>query len=347
MTAGRDANILLFNVNRVGDVLFSTAVIRNLRYNFPHSSIACAIPPRCFEVLRGNPYLDEIIIFDEKGAHKGFGGMLTFCAELRRRRFSKVFLLHRSFSRALLCTLAGITERIGYRTGKRDFLLTRAFTAPDIFSTHRADYYLDLLGQAGLEVRDRHTDFPINDQHLEKIDALVSDFCEDSDFLVAINPGGNWLPKRWPRENYAALARRLSREFSAKVIVTGGPEDKALAEEIGRESGVEVLSLCGVCSLKEFAAFIKCADIFITADSDPLHIAAASGARHIIALFGPTDPALTGPVQAEHTVVLRKSTGCSIPCHVVDCADNRCMKAITVDDVISEVRRIVESDYAG
>ena len=62
--------IVIFNVNWLGDVLFSTAVIRNIRYNYPDSYIACIIPPRCLAVLEGNPNLDEIIIFDEKKVHK-------------------------------------------------------------------------------------------------------------------------------------------------------------------------------------------------------------------------------------------------------------------------------------
>ena len=66
--------ILIFNVNWLGDVLFSTATIRNIRRNFPDSFIACVIPSRCYPVLKGNPHLDEIIIFDEKDRHQGVLG---------------------------------------------------------------------------------------------------------------------------------------------------------------------------------------------------------------------------------------------------------------------------------
>jgi len=332
--------ILIFNVNWLWERLFSTPVIRNIRYNFPGAFIACVIPPRCLPVLQGNPYLDEIIIFDEKKEHRGLAGKLAFCRRLRREKFNRVYLLHRSFSRALITWLAGIPERIGYRTGKRDFLLTHGLTAPDIFSTHRADYYLDVIRQAGLSIRDRHTDFSITDEHRAKADAIVAGFCVAGDFLIGVNPGGNWAPKRWPKENFSLLVRRLVDEFAAKVIITGSSEDAGLAAEIQRESGRAALSVCGTCGLKEFAALARRLDLFITADSGPLHIAAASRAGNIIALFGPTDPKLTGPVQAERTVVIQKSVGCKIPCYTVDCADNRCMKAISVDDVLAQVRTI-------
>src|SRR5512137_2821656 len=99
--AGRK-RILIFNVNWLGDVLFSTAFIRNLRYSFPDSYIACCIPPRCADVLEGNPYLNEVILLDEKNLHRGPVGLLRFCSQLRSKKFDTVFLLHRSFSRALL-----------------------------------------------------------------------------------------------------------------------------------------------------------------------------------------------------------------------------------------------------
>ncbi len=111
---GDRKRILIFNVNWMGDVLFSTATIRNIRYNFPDSFIACIIPERCEQVLEGNLHLDEIIIYDEKGKHKSLFSKLIFIRYLRQIKFDTVFLLHRSFSRALNTALAGIPERIGY-----------------------------------------------------------------------------------------------------------------------------------------------------------------------------------------------------------------------------------------
>src|SRR3990167_7032488 len=122
--------ILIFNVNWLGDVLFSTAAVRNIRRNFPDSFIACVIPSRCYPVLKGNPHLDEIMIFDEHDRHKSVLPKLSFVRQLKSKKFDTVFLLHRSFSRTLICRLAGITERIGYYTRKRAFLLTKKIPPP-------------------------------------------------------------------------------------------------------------------------------------------------------------------------------------------------------------------------
>ncbi|MDP3732674.1 MAG: glycosyltransferase family 9 protein, partial [Candidatus Omnitrophota bacterium] len=81
-------------------------------------------------------------------------------------------------------------------------------------------------------------------------------------------------------------------------------------------------------------------DLFITADTGPLHIANAAGTKRIIALFGPTSPEITGPYPLKNTVILSKDVGCKVPCYVVNCKDNRCMKAITPEEVIKEIKQI-------
>ena len=154
--------ILIFNVNWLGDVLFSTAVIRNIRYNFPNSFVACVIPERCFQILEGNPYLDEIIFFDERKNQRSLKEKLKFINLIKAKKFDKAFLLHRSFTRTLILWLAGVKERIGYTTKKRAFLLTKKISPPDRDSLHRIDYYLGVIKGAGLKVIDKHLDFFIN-----------------------------------------------------------------------------------------------------------------------------------------------------------------------------------------
>ena len=90
--------ILIFNVNWLGDVLFSTATIRNVRRNFPDAFIACVIPSRCYPVLKGNPHLDEVIIFDEKDRHRGIFAKLNFIRLIKSKKFDTVFLLQSRMS---------------------------------------------------------------------------------------------------------------------------------------------------------------------------------------------------------------------------------------------------------
>ncbi len=337
---GQSKRILIFNVNWLGDVLFSTAVIRNIRRNYPSGFIACIIPSRCYPVLKDNPHLDEVIIFDEKDRHKGIFQQLDFVRRLKEKRFDTVFLLHRSFSRALICRLAGIPERIGHYTKKRGFLLTKKIMPPKRDSLHRIDYYLDVIEKAGLRVEDRYTEFFVNEQDLQSVrDFLKEQAVKENDFVVVINPGGNWMPKRWPKEYWAPLADALVEDHGAKVIITGSRYDLSLACAISEKMLHKPVVACGIFNIKQLGALAKKADLFITADTGPLHIANSVGAKKIIALFGPTSPAITGPYPSKNVVILQKDVGCAIPCYQVHCKDNRCMKAIEPADVLKAIEK--------
>ena len=340
MSQAQGKRILIFNVNWLGDVLFSTAAIRNIRRNFPSSFIACVIPSRCYPVLKGNPHLDEVIIFDEKDRHRGLLARLNFVTLLRSKRFDTVFLLHRSFSRALICRLAGINERIGHHTPKRAFLLSKSIPVPKKDSLHRIDYYLDVVEKAGLRVEDRYLEFFYSDEDKKLVDQFLSrqKIAED-DFIIALNPGGNWLPKRWPKEHWAVLADKLISQLKAKVIFTGSISDLQLVGQIASLMIHKPVIASGVFNIKQLAALSKKAKVFVTADSGPLHIANAVGAR-IVAIFGPTSPLITGPYPATNAVILQKDVGCAIPCYKVRCKDNRCMKAVLPEDVLEAVRKI-------
>lgn len=334
--------ILIFNVNWLGDVLFSTAVIRNIRKNYPDSFIACVIPESCFPILEGSPYLNEIIFFDERVTHRSLWKKIKFILLLRKKNFDMVYLLHRSFSRAFMCMLAGIPERIGYYKKKLSFVLTKSIPLPDKDSLHRIDHYLNIIIKAGLKVTDRFTELFVSKDERESAERFLKEnFLTDEDFLVGINPGGNWLPKRWPVEYWGKLCSMLMHELGAKVIVSGSAKDIELAEDIKVLAKGNPIIACGKLSIRQFAALAVKLDVFISADSGPLHIANAAGAKKIIALFGPTAPKITGTVPADNTVILNKDTGCKIPCYEVSCVDNRCMKAITPLEVAGQVKLLM------
>ena len=331
--------ILVFNVNWLGDVLFSSATIRNIRRNYPDSYIASAIPSRCYPILKDNQYLDEVIIYDEKDRHRGLWGRLNFVNLLKKKEFDTVFLLHRSFSRALICRLAGISQRIGHYTKKRGFLLTKKIIPPKNDSLHRIDYYLDVIEKAGLRVEDRYLDFFLTSSDYEPVDNFFKkNLIKQDDLIVAINPGGNWIPKRWPLKYWASLADKIISETEAKVVITGSSSDILLANQIKAAMKETPLIASGVFNLKQLGALAAKVGIFISSDTGPLHIANAVGAKKIIAIFGPTASNITGPYPVTNVVVLQKDVGCLVPCYKVHCLDNRCMQAVTPEDVLAQVK---------
>jgi ADP-heptose:LPS heptosyltransferase len=159
----------------------------------------------------------------------------------------------------------------------------------------------------------------------------------EEEFFV-INPGGNWLPKRWPKQRYAQLCRHLSIIYNKKIVITGAEKDIELAEEIIAQSGNFVISICGKTNLKELGAVMARASVVISNDSGPMHIA-VSQRTPTIAIFGPTYPAITGPYGSSDYIVLHKWHDCKIPCYAT-CDNYRCMEAVTVDDVLGAIEQL-------
>ena len=151
--------------------------------------------------------------------------------------------------------------------------------------------------------------------------------------IVVLNTGGNWDLKQWPKERFAELTARLTRELGFTVVLCGAPSDKARVQSIAQDCGVGPVVLAGETDIKELAALFKRAHMVVSADSGPLHLANAVGAN-VVALFGPTRPEITGPQGQGRIKVLMRDVGCNAaPCYYLECPDNRCMKALTVDDV--------------
>lgn len=336
--------ILIVNVNWLGDVLFSTPAIRAIKKAYPDCYLACTVVPRVKELLENNPYLDELIIFDEKTTHWSPFAKIKFISELRKKKFDTAILFHRSFTRALICYLAGIKERIGYYTKKRSSFLTRSLTLADRDSVHRVDYFLGLLQLVGIEeVEDKTYDFILTDKDHEFIKTLFNkNSILQEDFIVIAHVGANWSPKRWPPNHFAKLLDKLIKEFNAKVIITGSKKDLDIVNTVSNLMINRALILCGKTTLSELGALMQNSSLVVSADSGPLHIAAAVGAKRIIALFGPTLPEITGPKVKGDMIILRRETGCIKPCYLVDCRDNRCMYLISTEDVLEAIRKLLE-----
>lgn len=338
---GGGQRMLIVNVNWIGDVIFSTPFIKAVRDAYPDGYIACLLHPRCADILEGSPRIDEIIIYDEEGRHKGIIGKLMLILYLRKRSFDIAFILHRSFTKALLTYLAGIRERIGYPTKNRGLLLTRTIDLPEE-EIHKVEYFLGLARGSGIKVRESSYEFFVGGADRESIKKFLTKHCvADKDRLIVLCPGGNWGPKRWPKKSFAKLADMLAEGLSAKIVLSGAKQDSVLVEEIrGMMKSIPVIS-CGLTTLKELGAMLERADLVVANDSGPMHLAVAMKSN-VIALFGPTSPGLTGPYGKGNYRVIWNTEGCEVPCYDVTCADNRCMKLITVEEVFKESEEMLK-----
>lgn len=328
-------NILVFSVNWLGDTVFSAPVYKNLKDNFPGARITALAVPRVKPILSLCPYVDEVIVYDEEGADRPLPDKLRLVLMLRERKFDIVFFLRPSFSRAWLTFCAGIPVRAGFKTRNLLRVINRPVSDAGLDRMHRSDAYLMLLERSGITVGDRSCSLELKNESLELAARLLfSRGIHSDEPLCVLNTGGNWGLKQWPEERFAELARRISREKHMRVVLTGGEGDIDRVARIAALSGVKPVELAGVTDLEGTAAVFCRSRVVISADSGPLHLASALGVR-VVAIFGPTRPEITGPRGRGESVVVRKDVGCNkAPCYYLECPDNRCMKAVEVDDVI-------------
>ena len=154
--------------------------------------------------------------------------------------------------------------------------------------------------------------------------------------------------RKWPSERFVSLGRKILREYkNARIVITGAPSEKTQAEEIGRAIGKKrVVSLAGKTTLRELMVLYTMADVLVTNDSGPSHFSSLSDI-HTIVLFGPETPELYGG-RGGNTHILWAGLACS-PCVNVfnhrfsPCKNNRCMQAISVNDVFGKLRECLGS----
>ncbi len=332
------SKILIFNVNWLGDIVFTSPFIRAVREYFPDGHISCVVPPRCKETLEANTRINELIVFDEEGPERTILGKLKFAFKLRKKKFDTAFILHRSLTRALITFIAGIEKRVGYDTKRRGFLLTDRLHSPAKVP-HRVEYFLELAKAVGIDAPKKDYEFFVTEHDREKADRILGAAGVDCNGrIVALNPGGNWDRKRWPTDKFAELADRLVKKYGVTTLITGAEKDKALADEICRGMKNKPISICGKTKIRELASIFKRAKLVISGDSGPMHIAVSVGAS-VVALFGPTSADITGPYGKGNYTVIKKDIDCDIPCYDFTCNDNKCMKAISVEDVLSVIEK--------
>ena len=333
--------ILIVPPNWLGDLLFLTPALRAIRRAHPDSFIICLCPEAGMDLLKGNPHLNEIIPMKES---RGFSGVVNWwllVGTLRAKNFDTAFLFHRSFTRTAAVWLAGIRQRIGYRTRKQGWLLTRVVEQPPADSIHKAAWFLNLVEAAGIPSDGLGYDLELSGEDVARADQLLKECRVDPKLpLVALHPGANWNLKRWPAENFARLADLLSSRCRVQVIFVGGQGDLPLVKQITRMMRTQPFVATGRTTLRQSGALLKRARVLVSNDSGPLHLGVAVGTP-VIGLFGPTVPVLTGPPPGAKAVTLFGSIGCPVPCYQLRCPANLCMHQISVEQVAAAAEQFL------
>jgi len=333
--------IFIRSTNWIGDAVMTTPAMGAVRAAFPDAEVVVAANPAVAELLTPHPSCDRVMVFDKKKRHRGIGGFLRFCMELRRERFDLAILFQNAIEAAIMAHVAGIPKRVAYGTDLRGFLLTHSVPCGKMErSLHHTLYYRRMLGALGIEIEGGGERLLLSCTK-EETERAGERIGEDGTW-VAINPGAAYgSAKRWLPERFAAVADGIVRELGAFILLTGGPGEIEIGRDIEAAMQARPLNLIGKTSVRDMMALLSRCRLMVTNDSGPMHVAAAFGIP-IVALFGPTDHTTTSPLSPSCRIV-RKPVSCA-PCLKRRCpTDHQCMEGITVDDVLEAVRSLLVS----
>ncbi len=343
--------ILIRGVNWIGDAVLTTPAIKAVRRVFPDAHISLLVKPLVAEIFKGNPHINEIILYDDR--FNSIMGRFKLARMLKARGFSTAILLQNAFDAAFITWLAGIPERIGYRRDWRRLLLTRSVPVEqEVLDQHQVHYYLNLLDKSlNISAEDTEPRIYLSQAETNDAKALLSKELglTSGRPVIGINPGAAYgSAKRWMPERFAELAKKIVDELDGRVVLFGNPAEAEIAGNIISRltfSGSYCLNMAGKTDLRQLAALISECDAFITNDSGPMHMASALLVP-TVAIFGSTDRTKTGPF-GEGCRTVSKDLACS-PCLERECPEGhlKCMTAITAEDIFEALKDVLPKEKA-
>jgi len=286
--------ILVLRPDRLGDVILTLPVVRNLREIYPESRITYLCTDYTSQILESYSLIDKLIIYDRDQTHKGFKKILSLSKELSTYSFDLAIHLLPRYPLALATYLAQIKYTIG--TGFRwySFLFThRQYDHRKYNQYHEAEYNLRLLSKIGIDSTyhpDVYAHFTFSSGLQEKVQNIISDRFRGKSYIV-LHPGSGGSSIDWPLTHFIQLIQRLNDWDQFVVGVTGVESEREVLSPL-YEANVNFIDLVGTFDLNELAIFLKNAALLLSNSTGPLHLAVAMGTR-VLGLY-PNSPGL-GP----------------------------------------------------
>lgn len=353
--SGTALRLLVVRLDLLGDVLLTMSGVQALRRAYPDANIWMLTLPYTAPLAKLYRCVDEVVTVDTNRI-RTLNGILdprTWSAywhclrRLRAQRFDVAISV--SGRMASLCAfLIGAQKVIGYEAEAYPYLLSDPVPGGRYLTRqHETEYVLGLAQQAGGDARPRDGGLIKPEIPRLRKSTLESIGANAFDKIVLLHAGSvNGSAKRWPPDHWALLASRLHERCGVQPILVGAHSDLAISDAVMEGAHGSVVSLVDQTSVDQLVALIARADLLVTGDSGPMHIAVAVGTP-LIAVFGPTDPAVYGPYRPVATTrVLRKDLPCS-PCYTLantaECplGDPICMRLVTVDTVLASALKLL------
>src|SRR6266850_5968345 len=312
--------ILIRSSNWLGDAVMSVPAVRSIKGGRPDVHVTIAAPDKIAPMWKLIPEVDVIIPLSE-------GSLLPVVRQLRQQKpFDVAILFPNSLRVAVESWLSGIPRRVGYRGHWRSWLVNQIVREPRKPGPpeHHSLRFLRIARGCGAETSNIEVPNPKQTSNIKH------------QTLIGLCPGAEYGPaKRWLPERFTEAAAKITAQSSAQWILFGTKKDAAIGEQIAAAIGDHCVNRIGQTTLDQLIDELRECSLLLTNDTGTMHLAALLGVP-VVAVFGSTEPRLTGPLGNGHTI-LRHHVECS-PCFLRECPiDFRCMKAISADEVAGAV----------
>ncbi|RKU29410.1 hypothetical protein C6499_08595 [Candidatus Poribacteria bacterium] len=289
--------ILIIRLAPLGETVLTTPIIRALRQHFRDAYIAYMVAPTREDLVSANPHLNEVLTYQ--------ASVPKLIYQMARRKFQMAVILQPTFRLVLHTFLARIPFRVGFETntgGKK--LLSLA--VPNNTSQHETQRYLDVIRTLGVEVVDDEPEVFVDSAGV----AWVNKFLENRNLdnskpIIGLNPGAATAYRRWHAANFAVLGDRLHETYDAHIVITTGPREGELANQIAAQMSHSPV-IVNQATPMQLAALLQRCNLYISNDTGPMHLSTAVKTP-TIALFGASNLIQWAPPWDRHAVVAREA----------------------------------------
>ncbi len=341
--------ILIIRLSALGDIVRVLPALAALRRAEPEAHIGWVVEERFADFIAGHPDLDEIIILPRKDWSRRAKNPLRlpgaavaavrFFRALRKKNYDIAIDFHGNLRSGIVTRLSGAPRRIGFDKPRAKEFSHRFYTdrfAPPL-GAHRLMWNMLLLSVLGIDGSRVEWRLPPLEEERRLARGFLDGLGSGGPFTV-IHPGvsGFGSYKQWPAERFAEVARLLVETRGGAVVLTHGPGEEELCRRIARDSG-ERAFVAPKMNLRQLTALLREVDLFVSADTGPMHIAAAAGTP-VVAIFGPKDEEFYGPLGSWSEAV-SADVPCR-PCRKRHCDDPICITEVSVGMVMNAIKKI-------
>ncbi len=331
--------ILVRSTNWLGDAVMTIAAVQAIGRGRPDAQIVVLCPAKLADLWRVVPGVTEVL------PAPADAGVFATARLLRKAKPCDVaVVLPNSLRSALEVWLAGIPRRVGYAGHRRRWLLNHIVSEPAAAPeeqlgrrAHQAGRYAHIAREVGAGEM-----LPAEPPPVEAGSGTPAAQERGGWLRLGLCPGAEYGPtKRWFPERFAETARLVAAERACTWVLLGAEKDRTVGEIIEKALEGPCENLLGKTSLAELIATLRSCHVLLTNDTGTMHLAAYLGVP-TVAIFGSTDPVLTGPLAPPSRVrIVRHQVECS-PCFLRECPlDLRCMAVVTPEEVVRAVLDLV------